>query len=1152
MNNREKFSRKSNSSKKSHNKMFVRVPGYIINALIHLPKYHPHIIWRLSYLYDLYNGKDILDLIKYPPWPNPPDKFISNLLLYEIIENNDLIIDWTSGKFEISKEYQEKFNKYVENSILNSLNVEVRMARWWMDALWGTVLSYDLALSYDVDYTKKIPSNCEILSPKIKESEIEKFIKANITKLIYFLNIDLLHIDFLFNFKKPEKKFVYLLRPFINKGLKEIQFELYDYTSSGEGFIVPHRLEELEPMLKSELPELFKGQRKIRRKIKRFKPSDIEEFALKLEMLPNKLIYPPNKTNINIILEYLIKKLENKEVWIQWFINGQYIEPIVGNSNLHFQALSEILNGDIEIFSDYDLLKSIEIKTPKFCIITSSFLNASNLEEYMGLANAIANIKNLEEVANILIIYGHSNDDSFEKQIKDINDYTNKLFQLVPNCKNKIIMVPSKKRSHEKIIINSNGTWMVGSWNPTSSQPNSYQYEVSVRGYSPEFSIKLLKYIDENIENPKAKKIIENCKNILINESKNLEKINFTEVANLAYENLNESLNNLKKIVKIIEGDFENISNDVINLYNLSLDAVRICLLPFLKRANISIITQQNSNELFINQIRLSNETLFLASDRISENVLNYSFINDFLLKKSSDKKVLRILWGREFDLKEIIDAETIAQLNNARKAIEKLQKVNDIYLLTNDRPMENHAKFLLVDGVRGLITSENYLSYGGEKDKYESRELGIFIESIPIIRYIEGRSIFHRYKYFKIPYNINIYGNFLYEWVSEGINQYYALQPYFKEMNYDYRQIKYILSAIEMEIDIDQILQEDDEIDEFDKEQIEFKKLCFNELKSKLDNDIGNYLWRLGIEHYLLIPNTINLWIPYNQSINQNTITELNAMIKKLYLKNFKDNKINRANKNPKTNNGKISKLVQMIMKDMVLIKRGSFYMGDDMGPENERPKHKVIITKDFYMSKYPITQKIWRLVMNSIPDMKQKFINDNFPIIYVSYYDVQEFLKILNSLPRGGGFDLPTEAQWEYACRAGTQTTYFFGDDPGYSNQSGELEKYAWTKRNSDNKLHEVGLLKPNPWGLYDILGLVYEHLKDDRRKYKKETVKDPIGPLNTKFICTRGGSWSRFPIDFKRRKEHEHFRCSYRGYHKKDEISYRASFRLIRTIK
>lgn len=134
----------------------------------------------------------------------------------------------------------------------------------------------------------------------------------------------------------------------------------------------------------------------------------------------------------------------------------------------------------------------------------------------------------------------------------------------------------------------------------------------------------------------------------------------------------------------------------------------------------------------------------------------------------------------------------------------------------------------------------------------------------------------------------------------------------------------------------------------------------------------------------------------------------------------------------------------------------------------------------------------------------------NDNadLPVENVSWDDAVEFCKKLSELPEekkaGRVYHLPTEAQWEYACRAGSKTTYSFDDEEGL------LPVYGWFKRNSSQRTHSVGLLEPNAWGLYDMHGNVWEWSSDWYGEYSTDAVTDPTGPTTGKERVNRGGCW------------------------------------------
>lgn len=141
-------------------------------------------------------------------------------------------------------------------------------------------------------------------------------------------------------------------------------------------------------------------------------------------------------------------------------------------------------------------------------------------------------------------------------------------------------------------------------------------------------------------------------------------------------------------------------------------------------------------------------------------------------------------------------------------------------------------------------------------------------------------------------------------------------------------------------------------------------------------------------------------------------------------------------------------------------LIHAGEFLMGSE---ENdwEKPSHKVKITNPFFLGTYPVTQREWKAVMSDNPS---RFKGDDLPVESVSWDDAQKFIKKLNAKEGTNQYRLPSEAEWEYACRANTTTRYSFGDDES------RLGEYAWYAKNSDHKTHPVGQKKPNSWGLYD----------------------------------------------------------------------------------
>ena len=185
-------------------------------------------------------------------------------------------------------------------------------------------------------------------------------------------------------------------------------------------------------------------------------------------------------------------------------------------------------------------------------------------------------------------------------------------------------------------------------------------------------------------------------------------------------------------------------------------------------------------------------------------------------------------------------------------------------------------------------------------------------------------------------------------------------------------------------------------------------------------------------------------------------------------------------------------------------LIPAGTFTMGGASGLDNQTP-HEVTLTKPFKMGVHEVTQDQYEQVMGVNPS---KYKGANNPVEMVSWEDAVEFCRRLSELPAekaaGNVYCLPTEAEWEYACRAGTTTKYSFGDD-----DSG-LGDYAWHSENSGRTTHPVGSKLPNAWGLYDMHGNVWEWCQDRYGDYPSGSVTDPSGATSGSLRVYRGGCW------------------------------------------
>jgi formylglycine-generating enzyme required for sulfatase activity len=217
-------------------------------------------------------------------------------------------------------------------------------------------------------------------------------------------------------------------------------------------------------------------------------------------------------------------------------------------------------------------------------------------------------------------------------------------------------------------------------------------------------------------------------------------------------------------------------------------------------------------------------------------------------------------------------------------------------------------------------------------------------------------------------------------------------------------------------------------------------------------------------------------------------------------------------------------------------LISDGEFLMGSQETEEghtgNEGPVHRLRITKPFYLGVYEVTQADYENVVGENPS---EFKGAARPVECVSWEDAVAFCRKL-SAKEGHEYRLPTEAEWEYACRAGSAGRYCFGDDES------ELGRYAWYEDNAGGTTHPVGQKEPNAWGLYDVHGNVWEWCTDWYGNYGPDAVIDPPGPESGSYRVDRGGGWSCSA---------GRCRAAYRGRCGPSGRGYSLGFRLARTV-
>ncbi|MCK4872810.1 MAG: formylglycine-generating enzyme family protein [Phycisphaerales bacterium] len=215
------------------------------------------------------------------------------------------------------------------------------------------------------------------------------------------------------------------------------------------------------------------------------------------------------------------------------------------------------------------------------------------------------------------------------------------------------------------------------------------------------------------------------------------------------------------------------------------------------------------------------------------------------------------------------------------------------------------------------------------------------------------------------------------------------------------------------------------------------------------------------------------------------------------------------------------------------VRVQPGTFVMGSlegEAGRDADETQREVTFTKGFHLAETPVTAGQWRAVMGGDPSASMtrwarllslgrqggrggrggRGGGEDYPVTCVSWNEAVTFCAVLSER-EGRSYGLPTEAEWEYACRAGSTTAYCFGDDRA------RLDEYAWFKGNARRSPHPVALKKPNAWGLFDMHGHVWEWCQDFARPYDPAgaPLTDPQGPVFGSSCVLRGGSWHDGPV-------------------------------------
>ncbi len=246
-------------------------------------------------------------------------------------------------------------------------------------------------------------------------------------------------------------------------------------------------------------------------------------------------------------------------------------------------------------------------------------------------------------------------------------------------------------------------------------------------------------------------------------------------------------------------------------------------------------------------------------------------------------------------------------------------------------------------------------------------------------------------------------------------------------------------------------------------------------------------------------------------------------------------------GSENPSENSQQTLTYTNSLGMSFKLLPSGIFTMGSpttELGRSNDETQHQVTLTKSFYIQTTEVTQGQWIAVMGASPSAFFSCVDD-CPVEMVSFLDIQQFLLALNGLGEGT-YKLPTEGQWEYACRAGSIYAFANGEITNETGVDPALMQIGWYTENSGNFTHPVAQKIPNAWGLYDMHGNVYEWTADLYGSYTGDET-DPTGAAGGAGYVVRGGGWGRGAKDL---------RCAMRGGSTSaSEINNQTGLRLVR---
>jgi len=489
----------------------------------------------------------------------------------------------------------------------------------------------------------------------------------------------------------------------------------------------------------------------------------------------------------------------------------------------------------------------------------------------------------------------------------------------------------------------------------------------------------------------------------------------------------------------------------------------------------------------------ISIQPLFASQNRIALVIGNDNYKQAALKNSVTNAKLIsEKLQQHGFNVEYLTDASQRQMEDAIRRFGKKLNYKNNIglFYFSGHSLQLNKLNYLLP--IDAVIESEADV-------KYEAVDIGRVLSQMELAGNHSNLIILDscRKNPFTQSFRNNIQGLTLLK-PSQGINILYAAEPskVVPNIENDILTKSLLTTLAEPSVDLQSILQKTANvvIQTSKGKQIPWlesiqpsQQLTEAELPSaKSDNEV--FFWDN------LDNTSIKSYQDYLLKFPQGQFIELaNKKIKYLKKHNAKNSK-----QQPNSLNQIVDSATGM---ELIKIPSGCFQMGSDNDSSDEKPKHKTCITNNFYLGKYEVTQEQWHKIMGNNPSQYKK--GKNNPVEQVSWNDIQKFIKKLNK-ETGKKYRLPTEAEWEYACRSGGKEQKYCGGN--------DISDYAWYGESWKDGHHSVGGKLPNGLGLYDMSGNVWEWLQDKYKKdyYQNSPINNPTGASDSTYRGMRGSSW------------------------------------------